>query len=263
MLSRMLFDLKSSINGHPNLVGDPRAQEILIDLRARPERLDKDNDPLLREDVPRRPVLVNDPDGLPPPGAAKPILELLVWDLTARLGYRDGGDWAASLLEVLLRALPGSDVTLDAASGVMRSGFPWQAPEQPHIHLRTAEAWWAALRERFITAYRGLGCSAQAHEACPRGATHLSACRIVGASAEDTLPSLEALATRTRYSPTTCRDFGDRRAGPRLTSRICNSAEMGYEKPHPQAFACVLDAFPEASPRWMIGDNYHADVLEY
>ncbi len=194
-------------------------------------------------------------------------MKLLVWDFDGTLGYRDGGDWAASLLEVLLRALPDSDVTLDAVRRYMRSGFPWQAPEQPHIHLRTAEAWWAALQERFITAYRGLGCSAaQAHELAREvRPTYLPPDR--WRLYEDTLPSLEALASAgwthallTNHVP----EFREIAAGLGLMphfARICNSAEMGYEKPHPQAFACVLDAFPEASPRWMIGDNYHADVL--
>jgi putative hydrolase of the HAD superfamily len=46
---------------------------------------------------------------------------------------------------------------------------------------------------------------------------------------------------------------------PRLT-RIFNSAETGYEKPHPHAFQMVLDAFPDATVLWMIGDNIEADV---
>ena len=42
--------------------------------------------------------------------------------------------------------------------------------------------------------------------------------------------------------------------------RIFNSALTGYEKPHPQAFRLVLEAFPDAGPRWMIGDSLRADV---
>jgi putative hydrolase of the HAD superfamily len=38
------------------------------------------------------------------------------------------------------------------------------------------------------------------------------------------------------------------------------SAETGYEKPHAQAYASVLDALHPAEA-WMIGDNVVADVL--
>ena len=38
------------------------------------------------------------------------------------------------------------------------------------------------------------------------------------------------------------------------------SAETGYEKPHAQAFASVLDRLRPAET-WMIGDNVVADVL--
>jgi putative hydrolase of the HAD superfamily len=41
---------------------------------------------------------------------------------------------------------------------------------------------------------------------------------------------------------------------------ISCSAETGYEKPHAQAFASVLDALHPAEA-WMVGDNVVADVL--
>jgi putative hydrolase of the HAD superfamily len=41
---------------------------------------------------------------------------------------------------------------------------------------------------------------------------------------------------------------------------ISCSAETGFEKPHPQAFASVLDRL-EPAEAWMIGDNVVADVL--
>jgi len=44
-------------------------------------------------------------------------------------------------------------------------------------------------------------------------------------------------------------------------ARIFTSAETGYEKPHPQAFRCVLDALAGAEMVWMIGDILEADVV--
>jgi putative hydrolase of the HAD superfamily len=45
-----------------------------------------------------------------------------------------------------------------------------------------------------------------------------------------------------------------------VVSFLSCSAETGYEKPHAQAFASVLDPL-RPSEAWMIGDNVVADVL--
>ena len=42
--------------------------------------------------------------------------------------------------------------------------------------------------------------------------------------------------------------------------RVFNSAESGYEKPHPRAFDGVLEAVAGADATWMVGDNPEADV---
>ena len=193
-------------------------------------------------------------------------MKLLIWDFDGTLGYRDGGDWAASLLEVLLRAAPDGDVALDDVRRFTRFGFPWQVPDRPHLHLSKADAWWAALEEHFCRAYEGLGFPASqarelAHEVRP---TYLTAKR--WRLYEDALATLDALtaegwthAMLTNHVPE-FREIAAELGLMPVFAHICNSAEMGYEKPHPQAFAQVLAAFPEASPRWMIGDNYHADV---
>ena len=43
-------------------------------------------------------------------------------------------------------------------------------------------------------------------------------------------------------------------------NQIFNSAESGYEKPHPRAFDAVLGAVADADAAWMVGDNLEADV---
>jgi putative hydrolase of the HAD superfamily len=50
------------------------------------------------------------------------------------------------------------------------------------------------------------------------------------------------------------------RLGP-YVARVLNSAETGYEKPHPEAFRAVLRAFDKATAVWMIGDNFKADIV--
>ena len=43
-------------------------------------------------------------------------------------------------------------------------------------------------------------------------------------------------------------------------AQVFNSAETGYEKPHPQAFQNVLHASGNTETVWMIGDNPIADI---
>ncbi len=43
-------------------------------------------------------------------------------------------------------------------------------------------------------------------------------------------------------------------------AQVFNSAETGYEKPHPQAFQNVLDTIKPCETVWMIGDNPVADI---
>jgi arylsulfatase A-like enzyme len=72
----MLFDLIFDPNEAHNLVGDPRAQEILVDLRARLDAwMRETDDPLLRGPVPAPPgAVVNDPDGLSPQEPPQPVV---------------------------------------------------------------------------------------------------------------------------------------------------------------------------------------------
>jgi putative hydrolase of the HAD superfamily len=46
-----------------------------------------------------------------------------------------------------------------------------------------------------------------------------------------------------------------------LIHRIVNSAETGFEKPHPLAFEAVVSALEDPGEIWMIGDNINADIL--
>jgi putative hydrolase of the HAD superfamily len=42
--------------------------------------------------------------------------------------------------------------------------------------------------------------------------------------------------------------------------RVFNSADSGYEKPHPLAFENLLEVLGRPEKIWMIGDNLEADV---
>ncbi len=45
-----------------------------------------------------------------------------------------------------------------------------------------------------------------------------------------------------------------------LIDRVFNSAETGFEKPHPGAFRTVLNAIGDTTEIWMVGDSVSADI---
>ena len=199
-------------------------------------------------------------------------MKLLIWDFDGTLGYREGGAWTASLFEVLQREAPGSGVTYEQLRVHMQSGFPWLVPEEPHPHMGTAELWWSSLEETFARAYRGVGFEAvQAQTlALKVRSAYLNPAR--WRRFDDVVPVLDALTDGgwthvilSNHVP----ELPDILQAVGLTShfaRVFNSADLGYEKPHPRIFELVLDAMHMGDigrgvgDLWMIGDSYRADV---
>lgn len=200
-------------------------------------------------------------------------MKLLIWDFDGTLGYRDGGAWTASAFEVVQqvapqRVAPAGPVTYEALQSFMRAEFPWLKPEEPHLELDTADAWWAALAPVFERAYRGVGFAADEarHLASRVRSTYLATPERWRAF-DDVVPVLETLADAgwshamlTNHVP----ELPDIVRWVGLTpyfTRIFNSAEIGYEKPHPCAFQTVMKAMGVPDTCWMIGDSYEADVV--
>ena len=193
-------------------------------------------------------------------------MKLLIWDFDGTLGYRQGGMWSASLLQVIQRSQPDSGITSQQISPYMQSGFPWHAPEILHPEVRTADQWWDALFPVFERALAGLGMPEDQVTRLARGVrdayTDLSAWRAY----DDAIPTLERLANQgwthamlSNHVPELARIVDHLGISTHL-ARLFNSADTGYEKPHPQAFQQVLGAFPEAKVCCMVGDSMTADV---
>ncbi len=194
------------------------------------------------------------------------MMRYLLWDFDGTLGYRDGGAWTAALLETLDFALPEHAITLEQLRLYTQTGFPWHQPEHPHLHLTSTAAWWEALYPVLARAYMGVGLDESLARALARQfrAVYLNLNR--WRLFDDVLPALDTLSARgwvhailSNHVP----ELGDivRHLG--LTSRIArvfNSAETGYEKPHPRAFQIALETLPDVETAWMIGDNVTADV---
>ncbi len=190
----------------------------------------------------------------------------LIWDFDGTLGYRDGGAWTASLLETIGLVLPDYPVTLEQLRPSIQTGFPWHEPDRPHPHLTSAEAWWEALYPVLEQACQAAGLDeARARTVARRFRAvylNLDLWRLF----DDVLPVLDALSARgwthvilSNHVP----ELGDIVRHLDLASRIAyvfNSAETGYEKPHPRAFQIALETLPDVGTVWMIGDSFTADV---
>jgi putative hydrolase of the HAD superfamily len=193
-------------------------------------------------------------------------MKLLIWDFDGTLGYRDGGMWSGSLMELLATEAPEVEVAQETLSAHLREGYPWHTPEVPHTDVRDADDWWERLYPAAERALLAAGLDQRRAYALARRLrsvfTNLARWRLY----DDALPTLRRLSAQgwthvvlSNHVP----ELADIVAHLGLDAhiaRLFNSAETGYEKPHPRALAMVREAYPDADPAWVIGDNPHADI---
>ncbi|HKH09792.1 MAG TPA: HAD-IA family hydrolase [Rubrobacter sp.] len=192
-------------------------------------------------------------------------MRYLVWDFDGTLGYRVGR-WSSALRSVLEEAVPGHDRAGEALGAQLRGGFPWHTPEVPHPALSSPDLWWDALLPVFVRAFEDGGVEPATSRAL--------AGKVRGAYVDprhwrlydDAAPALRGLSSRgwthlilsnhVPELPDILRALGLED----LILRVFNSAESGYEKPHPRAYEGVLETVAGAEAAWMVGDNPQADV---
>lgn len=192
--------------------------------------------------------------------------KLLLWDFDGTLAYRDGM-WAACLAETLEASEPGRGVIADDLRPLLRDGFPWHSHEVPHPELSTAEAWWESVEAVLARAYEGVGLAAgRARELASEAHLRYVDCGVGWSLFDDTLAVLDELredswshAILSNHVPE-LRRLVEGLGLAELMGAVLSSAETGYEKPHPQAFALALERFGNPEQVWMIGDNPVADV---
>ncbi len=195
-------------------------------------------------------------------------MRLAIWDFDGTLGHRRGETgWSILLAETLDAEEPGHAHSAETFRPHLREGFPWHSPEVAHPELCEPEAWWASVGPVLARAYEAAGYP-------PERALELAdaARRLYvdpGVAWElfaDTLPALSLLtqagwthAILSNHVPELRQIVAALGLDERVELVSC-SAETGYEKPHAQAYASVLDRLQPAQA-WMIGDNILADVL--
>ncbi len=190
----------------------------------------------------------------------------LIWDFDGTLAYRLGG-WVGALLEVIHREAPACEVTADQLRPHLQAGFPWHTPEHAHLALTSAEHWWNAVEPVLARTFTASGIDVPQAR---RMATQVR--QVYPHPAQwrrfyDTIPTLEQLSTQgwshvilSNHVPELPAIIHHLQLGAYI-GHIFNSAQTGYEKPHPQAFRHVLATLGDAGCVWMIGDSLQADVV--
>ena len=193
---------------------------------------------------------------------------LLIWDFDGTLAHRRGETgWSILLAEVLDAEEPGHGHSADTFRPYLREGFPWHRPEVAHPELCEPEAWWASVQPLLGRAYEAAGYAPARGLELADAARRLYVDPDVGwALFEDTLPTLTRLSQAGWTHAILSNHVPELRAIVaalglhEVVALVSCSAETGYEKPHVEAFASVLDQVRPAEA-WMVGDNIAADVL--
>jgi FMN phosphatase YigB (HAD superfamily) len=195
------------------------------------------------------------------------MTRLALWDFDGTLAIRAGEvGWTRLLVEVLDDDDPAHGVEAESLRPFLRDGFPWHTPDVPHPHLCSPRAWWEPVEGLLASAYEQVGYSASRARDLAARAHRLYVDPSRGwAVFDDVRPVLTRLTDAGWTHGILSNHVPELRAivaGLGLSNYFAfvhSSAETGYEKPHPEAFARALgDASPEDA--WMIGDNFAADV---
>lgn len=188
----------------------------------------------------------------------------LVWDFDGTLGYREGG-WTGAMVEVLRRHAPECDATANHVRPHIQAGFPWHDPHQSYS-VRHADQWWDDLSPIFEKAFAAVGIEAVQAKYMAQEVRFAYTGSKQWRLYDDTIPAL------TRLSEAGWTHLLLSNHVPELSvllrhlqldtcfTKVFNSAETGYEKPHPSAYRAVLAAIGNAESVWMIGDSMVADI---
>jgi putative hydrolase of the HAD superfamily len=190
----------------------------------------------------------------------------LLWDFDGTLAYRRGGMWSAAMLEACSRYAPGLRLTADQLQPHLQTGFPWHSPGHPHPDLGSADAWWANLEPLLEHAYCRAGVEASLARRLAQRVRRFYSDPRRWSLYDDVTPALEALSDRgwthailSNHVPE-LRSIVAHLGLDAHMEHVINSAETGYEKPHPLAFRSALDAVGRGPCAVMIGDSMAADV---
>jgi putative hydrolase of the HAD superfamily len=191
--------------------------------------------------------------------------KVVIWDFDGTLARRAGG-WSGTLVEVLDLAAPGHCWTSSSFMPGLSHGFPWHEWQQAHPELADPDLWWAHLKSLLRSAMEEAGVDRPLAER----ATSLFRSQYVRidrwSAFPEALPALDRLRRagwRHAILSNHCPELPDLVAGLGFSDRfdlVLTSAAIGFEKPHPEAFARAIVELGHPERVWMVGDSPQADI---
>jgi putative hydrolase of the HAD superfamily len=134
---------------------------------------------------------------------------------------------------------PLCEVTAEQLRLHLQTGFAWHTPNQLHTVVASADQWWEALDPIFERALRAMRINVQRACQIAKQVRHIYAHPDARRLFEDTIPVLAWLSAQGWTHVILSNHVPELRAVIRhlqlgqYISQIFNSAETGYEKPHP------------------------------
>jgi putative hydrolase of the HAD superfamily len=193
------------------------------------------------------------------------MTKYLIWDFDGTLGYRQGGMYSAALLEIVRQEKPELKITAEQIRPYLQTGFPGKILPA-HTEIKSSNQWWDALDGMFAQALVGVGISPEDARRLAKRVRHVYPDPTCWRLFEDVSPTLEQLSALgwrhlvlSNHVPELRQIIHSLNLG-KYIPQIFNSAETGYEKPHPQAFLSLLAGLDDREGLWMIGDNMESDI---
>jgi putative hydrolase of the HAD superfamily len=188
----------------------------------------------------------------------------VLWDFDGTLAHRPMM-WSRELLAAAQEAAPECALNLEALRPHLLHGFPWHEPEVEHLHLCDPDAWWEHVGAILSRALQAVGFAPeQADETARR-----SRAKFVDPTFyevfEDVGPALDHLTAQGWEHLVLSNHVPELPAmveGMGLAHHfrtVLSSANLGYDKPHPEIFRLAREAAGHPEVLWMVGDNPVAD----
>lgn len=191
---------------------------------------------------------------------------VIFWDFDGTLAYRPG-EWRGCLIEVLDEYEPGHGITSEAIRPHLQEGFPWHRPDRPHPELSDPATWWALVQAIFVAGLRAEGMiQARSEEIARIFRLRYTEGSVVWTLCPDVVPVLTRLINEgwrhvilSNHVPELPAIVDGVGLGA-LVDLVISSANVGYEKPHPEMFALARKLSGDPQNLWMVGDNPQADI---
>jgi putative hydrolase of the HAD superfamily len=191
---------------------------------------------------------------------------VILWDFDGTLAFREGG-WSGLVVDIVRQFDSASTVRIEDVRPYMRTGFPWHSPEVVRDPPHSADAWWSDLDSLLTRAFEAAGVSS----ACVEGHVSLfRACYLQPAAWQvypdvlDALREMSELGWTQGILSNHVPELETLVASLGLNehiSRVFSSGCIGCEKPNRILFEHALRQLGYPEQVWMVGDNYHADIV--